>query len=109
VKARARVKVVYHPEWPSGPQAVPAHLIIRTKEGKEYSGERNYPIGSSEEPLTIEQVRQLYTKYTKGILPEEQIAITAEAILNLENLGDVEELMHTLTFSRNVRERKIQK
>ena len=68
------------------------------KDGREFSKERMYIIGSPREPLTMEQLLELYSKFTRGILSEEQIRRTSEAILNLENLSNMEELMDRLVF-----------
>jgi hypothetical protein len=57
-----------------------------------------YTIGSRQEPLTIEQYKELYSKFTMGILSNDQVDKTLEAILNLEKLNDVIELMNILTF-----------
>lgn len=97
-EARSKVRVIGHPDWPTQHMGSPAILTVRTKDGKEFSGERMHSIGSTKEPLTTKQFRELYSKFTKGVLTEEQIEKTAEAVLNLEKLNDVEELMDILTF-----------
>jgi 2-methylcitrate dehydratase PrpD len=98
-EARSKVRVVIHPEWPSGFLEAPDFVTIKMKDGREFSSERKRPIGAPpEEPLTREQFRELYYKFSRGILLEEQIERTAQAILNLEKLNDVRELMDILTF-----------
>lgn len=102
-EARSKVEVKIHPEWSHVVMEAPARVTIKTKDGKEFSGERSYPIGSPGEPLTMEQFRKLYSKFTKGILTEAQIEKTADDILNLEKLNDVQELMDILTFRYKMR------
>jgi 2-methylcitrate dehydratase PrpD len=98
-EARSKIKVIPHPDWSPCALVEPARLIARMKDGREYSRERKHAIGSPEEPLTMEQLRGLYAKFTRGILPEDHISRTAEALLNLENLGDVRELVDMLVFT----------
>jgi 2-methylcitrate dehydratase PrpD len=97
-EARAKVKVTIHPEWSSVLMEAPARVTMKTMQGKVFSVERRYPIGSTSEPLTVEQFRSLYHKFTRGILDPEDISRTADAILHLEELPDIEELMRILVY-----------
>lgn len=105
-EARKKVKLIVHPDWPreldSSITEVPARLTIKMRDGREFSKERMYIIGSPREPLTMEQLLELYSKFTRGILSEEQIRRTSEAILNLENLSNMEELMDRLVFRQGI-------
>ncbi len=103
VEARSKVKVITHADWSRDIMAAPGCVTVKTKDGREFSRERMFVIGSPKEPLTTEQFRELYRKFTRGILSEEQTTKTAEAILNLEKLSDVEELMDILTFRGRIR------
>ncbi|MFC1966277.1 MmgE/PrpD family protein [Chloroflexota bacterium] len=102
-EARSKVKVFIHQELSPILMKEPQRVIIKTKDGKEFSGERQYAIGSPYEPLTSEQIRALYSKFTHSFLGEQQIEQTAQAILNLEKLNDVRELMEILTFGSAIR------
>jgi 2-methylcitrate dehydratase PrpD len=73
---------------------------MKLNDGRELSKERKYPIGSPHEPLTMEQVKQLYDKFVRGLLPEETIRSTADSILNLEKLPNLSALMDALAFAR---------
>jgi 2-methylcitrate dehydratase PrpD len=97
-EARSKVEVVLHPDRSSAIMEAPAQLTIRTKDGREICGERMYPIGSPQEPLSMEQFRELYVKFSSGFLSKDQIDRTAEILLNLEKATDVLELMDILTF-----------
>lgn len=106
-KARSKVKVVMHPEWPRGVgggtmNAAPARVIVKMKDGKEFSGERKCLIGSPEEPLTMGQFKDLYSKFTRDVLSESLIKETMERILNLEIFSDTEELMHMLVYRHRI-------
>jgi 2-methylcitrate dehydratase PrpD len=97
-EARSKVEVIIHPDRSRVLVKEPAEVIIKMKDGKKFSGQRMYTIGSRQEPLTIEQYKELYSKFTMGILSNDQVDKTLEAILNLEKLNDVIELMNILTF-----------
>ena len=99
-EARLKVKQVIHYDWSKEPNQAPALVIIKTKDGRQFSKERMHLIGSPSEPLTMEQFRGLYSKYTRDIFSEKDISMTADALLNLETLSedDVQKLMDVLTF-----------
>jgi 2-methylcitrate dehydratase PrpD len=97
-EARSKVEVILHEDWSKHYMGTPARLTIKTKDGREFSGERRYPVGSTQEPLPMQKFKELYAKFTKGILPEDLMEKTAEQILNLEKLKGVQELMGVLTF-----------
>jgi len=98
IEARSKVKFKMHPDRSPIQMKAPAQITVKTTTGKEYSAERMYPIGSTEEPLTVDDFRALYVKFTKHLLPEEEIEKTTEAILHLEELADVQEIMNTLVY-----------
>ncbi len=92
-ESRSKVKVILHSDRSNVLMEAPAELVIRTRDGRTFSGRRQYPIGSPKEPLTTEQVKGLYGKFTAGFLSPEKIRKTVEAISNLENLDNIEGLM----------------
>ncbi|MFH1651965.1 MAG: hypothetical protein ABID87_07705 [Chloroflexota bacterium] len=97
--ARKKVKVVLHPEWPSGIMEAAVKVAVTTKDGRKYERTRQYAVGSPDEPLTAEQFRGLFRKFTEGILPAEQIENTADRIMDLENIADVSKVIAPLTDS----------
>jgi 2-methylcitrate dehydratase PrpD len=100
-QAVAKVKQTVPPEL-SKEDLIPfSHmdgLKIHMKDGKVYSGERRYPIGSPKEPLTNEQVKNLFQKFVSGIYSSKEIDTITQAILNLEKLNDLGEVMDLLTY-----------
>ena len=96
-EARSKVEVMIHSDRSPVLVQAPAEVVIKMKDGKRFSGQRMHTIGSAQEPLTLEQYIQLYYKFTSGILPNEQIDKSVEAILNLEKLSDLMELMNLLS------------
>jgi 2-methylcitrate dehydratase PrpD len=95
--ARSKVKLFFHPDLTIEFNKAPARVVVKMKDGREFSRERMYPIGHpTQEPLTTEQVQGLYAKFTKGILKEKDISRTTDMILNLERVKSLRELIDIL-------------
>jgi 2-methylcitrate dehydratase len=100
-EVRSKVEIIKHSDWlPKYAMETPARIEVRLKDGKEFSRERKYAIGSPQEPLLMEQFRALFIKFTQGVLPEQKIGWAADAIVHLEklNIEDVQELNRVLVF-----------
>ncbi len=105
-EARRKVEVVFHPEWVSTyAMGTPGRLDVRLKDGRKLSRERNHIIGSPEEPLSLEQFRALFIKFTRDVLPEKEMHWVADALVNLEKLDrdEVAKLSHILVHKREAR------
>jgi 2-methylcitrate dehydratase PrpD len=104
-EARAKIEVIKHPDWvPKYAMETPARIDVKLKDGKDFSRERKYAIGSPQEPLTMEQFKALFSKFTQGLLPERKVEWTADALTNLEKLDakDLQELNEVLVFGPKV-------
>jgi 2-methylcitrate dehydratase PrpD len=101
-EARPKVEVIVHSDWSDLYMGSPAVVKVQTIDGKEFSEERKYPIGSPKEPLKQEQFKVLFSKFTQGVLSEAQMERIAEAVLNLEKLNDIQELMDMLTYRHRI-------
>lgn len=104
-EAHKKVKLISHPEWPTGIDAdamtkIPARVIVKLKDGREFTKERWNFLGSPEEPLTMKQFEGLYNKFTQFVLTKDQIEKTKNAILNIEKFSFMDELMDTLVYKR---------
>jgi len=98
-----KIEVIIHPDWPNILMKAPAKIIVKTKKGKEISGERAYPIGSPQEPLSKDQYIKLFGKFTKNILSVPQIENAVQNLTNLENLADIGKISDILTYLLNSR------
>jgi 2-methylcitrate dehydratase PrpD len=102
IEYRKKVKVNIHEGWPTtlddAMSNVPSKMVIKMQDGKEYKAERMRILGSQENPLSAEQIKNLYVKFTKGILSDGDIQKTYDIIMNLEECNDMQELMDTLVF-----------
>jgi 2-methylcitrate dehydratase PrpD len=100
-EVRSKVEIIKHSDWlPKYAMETPARIEVKLKDGREFSKERKYAVGSPQEPLPMEQFKTLFIKFTKGIMSEEKIGWAADAIAHLEKLGvdDVQELNRVLVF-----------
>jgi 2-methylcitrate dehydratase PrpD len=91
-EARAKVKVIFHPEWSPGLDAafhVPVN--IRLQNGKMYSKE----VAKPSEPSKDDIIRT-YKELAEPILKKDEIDRSLDMILNLEKLEDVTQLMDIL-------------
>lgn len=95
-EARSKVKFILHPELSNLFAEEPGRVVIKSKDGRNFSGERMYPIGHPEEPLAPEKFRELYLKVTQGKLSEKNISKSTDLIMNLENLDNIKELTDIL-------------
>ncbi len=103
--ASHKVETILHSEWPrddvGAERSVPGRITIKTKNNQQFMKQRLNPVGSwPEDPLSAEQVRRLYEKFCQGILPENIIQRTGDAVAKLERLADLRELMDMLVFGR---------
>lgn len=99
-EARSKVKTILHSDWSPELLMEPARLTVKTTDGKELSKERKYPIGSAKEPLSMPQFRDLYIKFARGILSDEDVSKTADALMGLEKLSNLGELMNIITMNK---------
>ncbi len=77
----------------SGVQAV---VEAETTDGRTLSERCEYPLGSSERPLTRAQVENKFRSYARSRLPAARIEQVVAAVGAIENLGSVAELMTLL-------------
>ncbi len=66
--ARGKVKFILHPDLSGEYLKALAQVVIKTKDGKEFSQKKMHPLGHPTDPLTIDQFKGLYAKFTRGIL-----------------------------------------
>jgi 2-methylcitrate dehydratase PrpD len=97
---RRKVKVNIHSDWEPVQFSGVAKVTVRLKDGRVLSRERVHIRGGPREPLTWDEFKTLYKKFTKGILPDDVIEFTCDAIYNLEKLKDLGELINALVFGR---------
>lgn len=94
--ARSKVRVTIDPGLSKIIMEAPARIGVTLRSGTVLTAERMYPIGSIQEPLSVDGVRQVYRKFAKGILVGDTIDRVADAVLDLENVRDVRPLLNMM-------------
>jgi 2-methylcitrate dehydratase PrpD len=95
---RRRVKVNIHMDWEPVMYSGVAKVTVKLRDGRILSRERTHIRGGPREPLTWDEFKALYGKFTKEILSEKDIEWTCNAIYKLEKLKDIDELINILVF-----------
>lgn len=98
-EARARVKVIIHPEWPIGNFAFDSPVTIKMKDGRVY---RKICVSARGDPDKRLSSADVMTKYLDcmqfaGIFSSNRVEQAAEMTLAMENLPDVSVLANMLT------------
>ena len=95
LQAREKVEAIVHNEWPPGRVDARTPVTIKLKDGRVFSKE----IDSPREP-TADQLLDRYRQAADGILTSEQTQKSIDFLLNMENVGDVSEVLNLLTFTK---------
>jgi 2-methylcitrate dehydratase PrpD len=90
-KARKKIEVVTHPEWPPGRNDARTPVTVRTKDGREFTKEVDIP----RDP-TLEQLLDRYRQAAEGILTKEQTERSIDMLVDLEKVEDVSEIMQLI-------------
>ncbi len=77
------------------PAKQPSKVVVKTKDGNEYSEYMEYPKGDPREPMTIEDLDNKFAGLAKGTLSPERQAAIKEMILNCEGMT-INEFMEKL-------------
>ena len=90
-----RITCRVHPNWAEGKgtDIRPDVVVVRLKNGKEYSYAVDVPKGHAKLPLTEEELLTKYLKCAKVVLTDAEAERCIELVQNLEKLEDVKELM----------------
>jgi len=86
---RHREKSLTQPPWP-------AELEVRTKDGKKYASSVASPKGDHANPMTPDEVREKFLKFTAGTLTKGRAAEIMELVGRLETLPSVGTLVDLL-------------
>lgn len=78
------------------PEKQPSKVIIRTKDGREFSEYREYPKGDPREPMTMEDLEIKFNSLSDELLSEERQYEIKNMILNCEEIK-ANEFMEKLT------------
>lgn len=77
------------------PEKQPSKVVIRTKDGREFSEYLEYPKGDPREPMTIEDLDNKFTSLSAHLLKSEKQQSVKDTIFNCEGLS-ASEFMNAL-------------
>lgn len=100
-EARSKVQIVRHEDWvPKYAMETPARVEVILRDGRKFSKERQFAVGSPQEPISLDRFRSLFVKFVEGILPDPDRSWTVDAIMDLEKLdvSDLKELNRILVY-----------
>jgi len=69
------------------PAKQPSRVIVKTKDGREFSEYREYPKGDPREPMTMEDLDTKFTSLSENLLSKKRIEEIKRAIFNCENMS----------------------
>jgi Uncharacterized protein involved in propionate catabolism len=78
------------------PSAIPNRITVKFKDGRELTARVDYPRGHPKNPMTDEEVENKFRMLTDGILTRDQISTVISLVRNLENLGDIKQLVKAI-------------
>ena len=68
------------------PAKQPSKVVVKTKDGKEFSEYMEYPKGDPREPMTIEDIDNKFSGLAEGVLSTSRQAEIKETIFNCESM-----------------------
>jgi 2-methylcitrate dehydratase PrpD len=98
--AWGKVVVNVQPNWPPEFMSGVARLSVLLKNGEKVVKERAQALGGPLEPLSGDQFKALYEKYTRGALKPEEVEWTWQVLSELEKVEDLGKWIRKLTFSQ---------
>ncbi len=93
-----KVKYVHPPEMGSGLVDLQGELVVKLKDGKVCSQRVSIAKGSSDNPLSQDELVHKYRDCVRFYLPAVETEKSLELLLNLESLDEITELTDILTF-----------
>lgn len=79
------------------PEKQPSKIVIRTKDGREFSEYREFPKGDPREPMTMEDLDIKFEALSEKLLSTERISEIKKAVFNCEKMS-AEEFMNKLVI-----------
>lgn len=83
-------------------QTFASEVVIELQDGKKYTQQVNRPKGTSENPMTWEEMSYKYKDCASFILPVEAVQKSQELITSLESLEDISTLMDIVTCKQDI-------
>jgi len=96
-----KVRVVPQPEFVGRyPQAMPTRITVRTKAGKEFVKQVDYPVGHPKNPMSDHEVEEKFGRLATGRLGRARTKKVIEMVWKLDHVQDISALMPLLKMNR---------
>ena len=96
-----KVRVVPQPEFVGRyPQTMPTRLTVRTKMGKDYVKQVDYPLGHPKNSMSDHEIEDKFRRLAAGKLDRARMKKVIDVVWKLDQLNDVSSLMPLLKVSR---------
>lgn len=95
-----KVSVRNHEDWPAEFMSGVARITVSLKNGERVVKEKEQALGGPQFPLTQDQFKELYRKYTRTVLTSEDIEETWQIISNLEKMENLTDFLQKIVFPR---------
>ncbi|MEK7760680.1 MAG: MmgE/PrpD family protein [Nitrospirota bacterium] len=96
-----KVRVVQQPEFVGRyPQAMPTRITVRTKAGKDYVQQVDYPLGHPRNRMSDHEIEDKFHRLAAGKLNYTRVRKIAECVWKLDQLKDISALMPLLMMNR---------
>jgi 2-methylcitrate dehydratase len=96
-----KVRVVPQPEFVGRyPQAMPTRITVRTKAGKEFVKQVDYPMGHPKNPMSDHEVEEKFGRLAAGRLDRARTKKVIDVVWKLDQLQDIGALMPLLKMNR---------
>jgi 2-methylcitrate dehydratase PrpD len=96
----SKVEFEYPQEYKENPMALTGEVVVSLANGAEYSHKIDVPKGDASNPMTDEELSAKFQDCTHRVLHEKDVEKVAGMIHHLESLGNVSDLMKTITYTR---------
>jgi 2-methylcitrate dehydratase PrpD len=83
-------------DYPTYPQAFPGGIRLRLRDGRQLSAEHPYQLGSPENPMSEEAVREKFRANAAGALPADAVGELEAGIMALEEAAEVGQALAAL-------------
>ena len=96
-----KIRIVSQPEFVSRyPQTMPTRITVRTKAGKDYVKQVDYPLGHPKNRMSDHEVEDKFRRLVTGKLDRVRMNKVIDLIWKLDQLKDISALMPLLMMNR---------
>jgi 2-methylcitrate dehydratase len=96
-----KIRVIQQPEFVDRyPKTMPTRVTVRTRSGKEYVKQVDYPLGHPRNPMPDHQVEEKFCKLTDGQLDRARARQVIELVWQLDRVKHIGAMMPLLTVKQ---------